>query len=168
MAKRQITAKPLTLEGFATYGRYAAMSNPQGVNTFNRPPVTFSPDLISLDTNGKPPWFSVCCVSPRPPIIKETEVHSKTEELYYADKDTVIHVGPPTADNNPPLDAFEAFHVPAHTLVVLKRRVWHHAGYTITNATEPASIVIGLPACTYHNDCDVVKLGEDDQIEIAA
>ncbi|MFA5022602.1 MAG: ureidoglycolate lyase [Patescibacteria group bacterium] len=165
--KRTIRVQPLSLAAFGKYGRYANFAYPPGINTFGTgSAIEFSPDMISLDTGGKVPSFSDCSVKKRPFIITETEAHSETEELYRADEDTIIHVGPPTADDNPPLDAIEAFFVPARTVVVFKRRVWHHAGYKVVDSDNPTTILIGLAPCTYHNDCHLVRLAEADQIEI--
>jgi ureidoglycolate lyase len=56
------------------------------------------------------------------------------------------------------------FGIPRGTLVVLRPGVWHHAPFTIDG--KPANVLVVLPERTYANDCVVVELSAEEQVEI--
>ena len=166
MANRNLlTPENLTRDGFALFGTFANMISPTGVNTFGQPPVEFNPDMLELDTGGDNLSLSVCRVNPRQNKIITSEYHTACGELILPlDGDVLIHVGPPTADDKVPLEKIAVFLVPMGTAVVLKRGVWHHAPFTITE--YPVNVLIGLPPRTYADDCKVVHHVGEEQLNI--
>jgi ureidoglycolate lyase len=167
MANRNLlNPEVLTLEGFKPFGSYANMIDPAGVNTFDQPPIQFMPDMIELDTGSENASLSVCRVQPREAVVDKTEFHSFSGELILPlNGDILIHVGPPTPKDDPPLDQMRIFYVPQGTAVVLKRGVWHHAPFAVGN--KSVSTLIGLPPRTYADDCEEVGLSGDDMLRIA-
>lgn len=165
MAQRKVVVQRLTHEDFAPFGTFADLLNVSGVLTLGEPPIEFMPDILGLDTNGQDPSFSICRVMNRPPVIDKTEFHHNCGEgILPLDDDIYIHVGPPTTDGKPPLDAIKVFLARKGTLVVLKPDVWHHA--PLPAYGSPVNVLIVLPPQTYKNDCVVVDLEEDQQIEV--
>jgi len=161
---RKIKAKDLSLEGFRNYGVYADLLKP-ALYGFGAPPIQFFRDMLQLSLGVPAASFSVNVVAPRPFVITKTEYHSACGEgLLPLDGDILIHAGPATRMGITPLDQFEVFRVPKGTLVCLKPGVWHHAPFAL--ADQPAHILVVLPERTYANDCTVVELKADEQIEI--
>ena len=62
------------------------------------------------------------------------------------------------------MDKFEAFIVPADTLIRFKKKVWHFVPFPLEE--KRAMVLTALPPFTYTNDSVVVELSEEIQIEI--
>ena len=162
---RKIEIQELTPEGFAKYGQYAHMIDPDTVR-IGAEPIEFYRDMVPLDLGGAAaPLLSVCRVCKRPPIIDATECHSRTGEgILPLDADVVMHVGIPTPAGEVPLDAIEVFRVHKGTFVALHPGTWHHAPFVVE--ADAANVLIVLPRRTYANDCEVVQIPQADRIEV--
>ena len=163
---KQVQVKELSAEAFRHYGSYAQMINPDAPK-LGEPPVEFYRDMVQLDLGGCTlASFSTCRVQQRPTVVDVTEYHTACGEgILPLDADVLIHVAPATADDQPPLDDLEVFRVPRGTMVSLKTGVWHHAPFA--DGSDVANVLIVLPERTYANDCEVVELGEAEQVRIA-
>lgn len=162
---RTALIKELTREGFAPYGSFAQMVNPNAPK-IGAEPIEFFRDMVQLDLGGATlASFSTCRVQQRPAVVDVSEFHTGCGEgILPLDSDALIHVGPATAGKDVPLDAIEIFRVPKGTFVVLRPGVWHHAPYAVN--TSCANVLIVLPERTYAKDCEVVELAEADRIQI--
>ncbi len=162
---RTVQVEELSAEGFLPFGYYTNLVNP-ATEKLMEPPIEFFRDPIQLDLNGRPASLSTCRVEPRDFVIDTTEYHTATAEgIMPIDNDALIHAGPASVPGeDPPLDKFRVFRVPLGTMVVLRPGVWHHAPFT-PNA-RPANVLIILPERAYANDCAVVELKKDGQIQI--
>jgi ureidoglycolate lyase len=162
---RTIAVQPLTQDTFFSFGFFAAMIDPSG-EKIGEKPIEFFRDRLQLDLGGAPmPSFSVCRVEPREMVVDVTEYHSICGEgILPLDGDVIIHVGPASESNTPPLDRFRAFRVPQGIMVVLRPGVWHHAPFSVDG--RPSNVLIVLPERTYANDCTVVELEADERIAI--
>ena len=160
-----VKVRTLDVAGFLPFGFYANLINPQ-TERIGAPPIEFFRDMIQQDLGGAAiASFSVCRVESRPLVIDTTEYHTATcEGILPLDNDVLIHVGPATPDDTPPLASFQVFRVPKGTMVVLRPGVWHHA--PISPNADPANVLIVLPERTYANDCIVVALKEGERIQI--
>lgn len=78
------------------------------------------------------------------------------------DKDIYIFTGPAHWENK--IDEIKLFHVPAGTLVKLKKGVLH--GAPISADGSEAKVLIMLPERTYANDCVMIELEEADAIAL--
>lgn len=163
---RTIPVKPLTAEAFAPYGEFHDMLAPDSRRfVVGQAPITFWPDLCSAIVGGENICYSTCIVSPRPLVVDVTEYHTYCSEGMLAlEQDMIIHVAPASPGNEPPLSRFEAFLVPRGTMVTIRPGVWHHAPYVLTD--KPGAMLICLPPRTYQNDCTVVEIAPEQQLEI--
>lgn len=167
MAGRRIVVQELTEEAFGPFGTFANLLNPPDEARLKEaePPVEFFPDLVGVNLNGYSAFMSTCRVHSRPMVVDVTEFHRETGEgILPLDGDVVIHVGPRTEEDAPPLDKIRAFRVPQGTQVALHAEVWHHAPFSLTD--QPVAVQITLPFETYRNNCIDVTLEEGDQIEV--
>ena len=162
---RKEKVKELTLEGFAKYGSFANMVNPQA-EKLGAEPIEFFRDMAQLDLGCRTiASFSTCRVCKRPPIVDVTEFHNGTGEgILPLDADILIHVSPATPVGEVPLDKVEIFRVPKGIFVSLNPGVWHHAPFALN--TNVANVLIVLPERTYAIDCHVTEILEKDRIEI--
>jgi len=162
---RKTEIKELSVESFAKYGSYANMINPDTCK-LGAEPIEFYRDMVLLDLGvHNTASFSVCRVCSRPNIVDVTEFHNGTGEgVLPLDADALIHVGPATGSNEPPLDDIEVFRVPKGTFVSLRPGVWHHAPFA--HGSDVANVLIVLPERTYAVDCEVSEIPADEQIKI--
>ena len=162
---RTITPEPLSAESFLPFGFYAPMIDPVAVK-IGAKPIEFFRDMLQLDLGGAAsPSFSTCRVEPRDAVIDVTEYHSFCGEgILPMDNDVLIHVGPASPGDEPPLDEFRVFRLPKGIMAILRPGVWHHAAFTAND--RPANVLIVLPERIYANDCTVVELAGDDRIAI--
>jgi ureidoglycolate lyase len=162
---RTVQVEELSVERFLPFGFYASMIDPRA-QKIGAAPVEFFRDMVQHDLGGMAiASFSTCRVERRDMAIDVSEYHTLTGEgILPLDNDVLIHVGPATPDSDVPLDQIRVFRVPRGTLVVLRPGVWHHAPFTVGG--DPANVLIVLPERTYANDCEVVKLEEEDWIRI--
>lgn len=162
---REVKVEPLTLESFSPYGSYAMMINPKGLKRGAKP-IEFYRDMVELNLGGAPlASFSVCRVEKRPKVIDVSEFHSSSGEgILPLDNDILIHVAPATKKDELQLDKIRVFKVPRGTFVALRPGVWHHAPILISGTS--ASVLIVLPERAYANDCEVVRLKEEDHVKV--
>lgn len=162
---REVKFKELTLEGFAPYGYFTNMLNPEAIKIGEKP-IEFFRDMLKMDLGGNTnPSFSICRVEKRDFIVDTAEFHSYCGEANLPlDGDVLIHVAHATPDAQAPIDKFEVFRVPKGTMVVLKPGVWHHAPFAY-NCNVVNTLVV-LPERTYANDCYVAELKGDQRIKI--
>lgn len=156
---RSIAVEELSEEGFGPFGTFASLVSPKG-NVLGEEPILFFPDMQVVDLGVfSQAAISVCRVRQRPAVIDITEYHTSVGEgVLPLDTDVIIHVGPPTGDGEPPLEAIRAFVVPKLTQVVLHPGVWHHAPFVEDG--DVAHVQILLPRRTYANDCKIRPLEE--------
>lgn len=161
---RKAKIKDLTLENFKEYGYFADMINPDAT-CIGEEPIQFYRDMLPFNTDNTNITFSVCRVIDRKKVVDITEYHTSTPEgILPLDGDVVMHVGIATPEGEVPLNDMEIFRVPQGTMVVLRPGVWHHAIFA--DGCECVNTLIVLPERTYANDCIVVELEEEEQIEI--
>ena len=160
---RTIQALPLDRESFAPFGQYYAMLSPED-HALCGALHAFYPDRLSVDS-PEPVGFSPLVVKkPERMIVDAVELHTHSWELLLPlNDDAVIHVSPPSGTTPEP-SLTKAFLVPKGTLVKLDRAVWHLAPMPVNE--EKLYAMVGLNQCTYINDCTVVQLSPDDQMEI--
>ena len=157
--------KPLSPQAFLPYGRYASMSDPCGP-ALGGAPIRFFRDLLPLGSADNLA-ASVTLVEPMPMVVDVLEYHSHAWEAFMMlDADACVCVGPATADQRAPLDALEAFHVPAGTMIYLHPGVWHYAPYPLGERALHSLVL--LPERTYANDCVKVSVAPAEQPTIAA
>ncbi len=155
----------LTLEGFKSYGTFSTMINPSGPH-LGVGPVAFYRDPLQLDNAGSAS-FSVTRTEPRELIVKMAEYHNHCgEALMPIDGDIYIHVGYATGSDEVKTEEFEIFRVPMGTMVVIRPGVWHHAGFC--TGDKPVNTLVVLPERAYKNDCTMVRLSEEQFIQIEA
>ena len=162
---RRIDFKPLTVEGFAKYGTFANMINPD-TPKIGAAPIEFYRDMVQSTLGNKTsPSFSVCRVTKREPVVNVSEFHNHCGEIVMPiDGDIVMHLGPATPDAEVPVDDIEIFHVPKGTLCCLKPGTWHHAPYAYKS--ECVNCLIVLPERTYATDCTVVEIPPEKHLYI--
>lgn len=160
-----VKVQELNLERFLPFGVYANFLNPDA-EKLGAPPLEFFRDRLQQDLGGVSiASYSTCRVEERKKVIDVMEFHGGTAEVILPlDNDILIQVGPATADTSVPLDRISVFRVPLGTMVILRPGVWHYGPFTVND--QPANILIVLPERAYANDCVVVELSGEDQIEI--
>ncbi|MBN1675881.1 MAG: ureidoglycolate lyase [Kiritimatiellae bacterium] len=163
---RTVQVEELSADAFLPFGFYARLIDP-AAEKIGAPPIDFYRDMVQQDLGGASAVsYSTCRVEKREPVIDVTEYHTATGEgILPLDNDALIHVGPASPGDVPPLNRFRVFRVPKGTMAVLRPGVWHHAPFTVND--EPANVLIALPERTYANDCRVVELAGDDRIRVA-
>lgn len=157
---RQITAMPISVEGFAPYGSYTSILNPVGNHLGD-----FYPDQVALPVSlDMSVAFSPLVMhKPDKMIVSAAEYHTTTGEgILLLDDDAVLHVAPPSKVPVPQLT--KAFIVPKGTMIKLNVGVWHLGPMPVHNDTMHVLIV--LPERIYANDCTVVEYALDEQMEI--
>ena len=123
-------------------------------------PVAFFRDIVFSLLDGNEASYSVVTTEKREMFIDEVEQHTRTEEaIMPMDGPVVLFAG--EAGACPP-SSWSAFLVPALTMVVFEKGVWHKAPYPLSGTVH--SLVV-LPPLTYLNDCRIVKLEEPVRIE---
>ncbi|MCL4415537.1 MAG: ureidoglycolate lyase [Actinobacteria bacterium] len=156
----------LSLEKFKKYGSYTDLLNPSGV-IFGDKYMSFYRDLVQ-GTLGKSniASYSICLIKKRKPaVINISEYHNYcSETIIPLNGDILMHVGPATASDIVPVEDIEVFRIPKCTLVKLNPGVWHHMPFTYN--CDFVSILVVLPERSYMNDCHVIKLPDDIQIEL--
>ncbi len=157
---RKIKAKELTNDSFKEFGSFYNLLNPQGYNLGD-----FFPDHLEVSNNSNMAHgFSSLIVYKKENMIVDTvEYHNTTAEvLLPLDSDIVIHVAPP--NNKKVVELTQAFIVPKGTIVKLNVGVTHLCPFSIEH--DLAHVMVALPQRTYENDCEIVKLLNDEQFEI--
>jgi ureidoglycolate lyase len=163
MIKKKINE--LTMEKFSKYGTYADMLKPVGIK-FGEEPIEFYRDMVRLDLGqSNTAAFSLCRLIKRELVVVASEYHNHTGEMIIAlDGDILMHVGPAIASGEVPVEDIEIFRIPKGVLVSINPGVWHHAAFPYM--CDSVNVLVALPERTYMNDCFVVELPEERQIEI--
>ena len=160
---RQIKAEVLTHEGFAPFGQFYPMEQPQGYALCGEL-HQFFPDRLTADSNHRVGFSPILVKKPDKMIITQQEYHTTTWEMILPmDDDMILHVAPASA-GTPVTHLAKAFLVPKHTLVKMNAAIWHLAPLPASRDQLTAMII--LPECTYALDCTVVELPEAQQFEI--
>ena len=159
------TVKELNYEDFYKYGTYSAILSPKGIK-FGNEHIEFYRDMIQLDMGQTSTVsFSLCRILKRELIIDTSEYHNYTGEMIMPiDCDILIHVGAAIDNDKVPVNDIEIYRIPKGTVVCIRPGVWHHAAF-VYNCDE-ANILVALPERTYKNDCHVIELDAEEQIEI--
>jgi ureidoglycolate lyase len=162
---KEITARKLSLEGFAKYGAYANMINPSAPK-LGAEPIEFYRDMVQSQLGLSPvASFGVCRVMKRPFVMDVSEYHDTCcEAVLPLDGDILMHVAPAVPEKEFPFDQAEVFLVPKGTLCCLRPGVWHHAPYAVR--TEVVNCLIALPERTYMNDCKVYAFPAERHMKI--
>ena len=160
---RTIQAEPITIEGFAPFGQFYSMTDPQDYalcGELHR----FFPDRLTGDSEHRLGFSPILVKKPEKMVITAVEYHTTTWEMIMPLNDNMIlHVAPPSA-GTPVTHLTKAFIVPKNTLVKMNAAIWHLAPLP-AKADELAAMIV-LPECTYANDCTVVDLKPEEQFEI--
>ena len=160
---KTVQVEPLTLEAFTPFGSYSSLTEPNGP-MIGAAPIEFYRDAAQLELLGRNPSFSSCRVQQRDFVIDVLEYHSQTGEgILPLDADVLLHLAPASVGDQPDLNALKVFRVPHGTFIALRPGVWHHGPFALSGV---AHVLIVLPERTYKNDCVVVPLGPDQQLEI--
>jgi ureidoglycolate lyase len=164
---RKVKPKELSLESFLKYGRFAKLINPDGPSVGPKIHEFFRDQLVFSYASPFPVGISVSRVRDRPKIVTVTEIHRDTGEvLLPLTGDVYCHVGMCSGHDDPDFSKFEVFRVPKGTAIMLNNGVWHHAAYSCTG--EDVDVLVLLPERTYANDCIVIQIPLESQIEIDA
>jgi ureidoglycolate lyase len=160
---KTVKVQDLEAVAFQTFGTFANMINPTAYG-FGKPPVQFFRDIIQQQIGEATTMsYSICRVEPRQNVLAGGEYHNRCcEGILPIDNDVLIHVGPGT---NPrfgiPTEQFQVFRVPMGTMVILRPGVWHGAPFSAND--KPANVLVALPERTYANDCENVRVEEDEK-----
>lgn len=161
-----VKIEELTLEAFKPFGSFVNMINPT-VNAIGGKPIQFFPDMAPLAIHHPRslPCVSICRVEKRPLVVDTTEMHTYTAEGNIPlDADALIHVAAATPNGVCPKDKIRVFRVPRGTFVTMNAGVWHHAPFAYK--ADVLNMVIVLPERTYANDCLVIELAKNEQVQI--
>ncbi|MCI8524593.1 MAG: hypothetical protein HFF17_01425 [Oscillospiraceae bacterium] len=146
-----VKVQELTAEAFAPYGTFINVHD-----GFSNETISFQADRM-LHYIGAPALDSLSTIRirPRPLQLTVTEYHNDTEEVFggYA-ADMLFHVALLGADNKPDLDTLAVFRMPAGTFCRVKRRVLHHAPFTLGDQAEDGIVLLSPAAYTI--DCHVL------------
>lgn len=160
---RQIKVEALTHEGFAPFGQFYKMEQPEGYALCGEL-HQFFPDRLVADSNHRVGYSPIVVKKPEKMIITQQEYHTTTWEMILPmDDDMILHVAPASA-GTPVTHLAKAFLVPKHTLIKMNAAIWHLAPLPANKDALTAMII--LPECTYANDCTVVDLTPEEQFEI--
>jgi ureidoglycolate lyase len=159
------TIKELNYEDFYKYGSYSSMLSPKGIK-FGNEQIGFYRDMIQLDIGQTGTVsFSLCRIVKRELIIDCSEYHNYTGEMIMPiDGDILMHVGPAIDSDKVPVNDIEIYRIPKGTVVCIRPGVWHQAAFT--HNCDEVNILVALPERTYNNDCHLIKLDAEEQIEI--
>jgi ureidoglycolate lyase len=156
---KTIKIEQLTAENFFKFGTFQNMLDTTKFSSGG----AFCPDMLRLDSGGKPLAISANSLTPNEPIIKFYEYHANTGEgILPIDGDVIMYVGPSARVPNP--DKLRAFYLPRGTFVCLHQGTVHGSQFVIGN--EPVHVAILLPERTYANDFFATRLEEKDWIKI--
>jgi len=162
---RKIEFKELTSDSFQNYGTFSNLINPQAIK-IGEEPCEFFRDMLQLNLGpASIASYSVCRLVNRRKIIKNAEFHSYCcEGIFAIDGEILMPVAIATPNGvfNP--GSFEVFRVPKGTMLVLKPGVWHCAAFVYKS--ECVNLLITLPERTYANDCALIDIPVDEQIEV--
>ena len=157
--------KELTSESFQNYGTFSNMINPMAIK-IGEEPCEFYRDMLQLNLGpASIASYSVCRLVGRERIITNAEYHSYCcEGIFAIDGEVLMPVAlaTPNVPFNP--ESFEVFRIPKGTMIVLKPGVWHCAAFV--HKSECVNLLITLPERTYANDCMVIDIPVDEQIEV--
>ena len=160
---RTIKVEALTHEGFAPFGQFYTIDNPEGYALCGEL-HKFFPDRLVADCPTRVGYSPILVKKPEKMIITQQEYHTTTWEMIMPlNDDMILHCAPASA-GTPVTHLAKAFLVPKHTIVKMNSAIWHLAPLP-ANEAELAALIV-LPECTYANDCTVVDLKEDEQFEI--
>jgi ureidoglycolate lyase len=126
----QLTARELTAEAFAPYGR--VIRSPARSGDASGPGWTWWAETVLLAGDGRPWGVGYLALEPTERRFDWAERHLRTlEAIVPTAGDAFVYVGPPDHLEEPrrlpPFDRFEVFRVPAGSGVVMDRGVWHGA-----------------------------------------
>lgn len=162
---RKVKPQELTLAAFAKYGRFAAMTNPDGPSVGPAIHEFFRDQIVFSYASAFPVGLSVSHVKNRPMLVDVTEIHRDTGEVMLPlTGDVYCHVGLPSGYDDADYDSFESFRIPKGTAVVIDNGVWHHACFPCGEGD--VDVLVLLPERTYANDCIVRSIPADKQFMI--
>lgn len=160
---RQVKVEALTHEGFAPFGQFYSMNNPDGYALCGEI-HKFFPDRVTADSSHRLGFSPIVVKKPEKMVITQQEYHTTTWEMIMPlDDDMILHCAPASAGTPVP-EYVKAFLVPKNTLIKMNAAIWHLAPLPANKDQLTAMII--LPECTYANDCTVVDLKSDEQFEI--
>lgn len=161
---RTIKIEKLTREGFAPFGSYYNITEPEGYS-LNGELHCFFPDRLNEAYQTRVGFSAILVRKPDKMRITSVEYHTTTPEIILPlNDDMIIHVAPPS--NGIPVPEWtQAFCIPKGTLVKLNTGVWHLSPLPVEKGELQALII--LPECTYQNDCTVVELSPEEQFELS-
>lgn len=162
---RKLKFKELTAESFQNYGTFSNLINPRAVK-IGEEPCEFFRDILQLNLGpASIASYSVCRLLSRDRIITNAEFHSYCSEGIFAiDGEVLMPVAIATRNGAFNPGSFEVFRVPKGTMLVLKPGVWHCAAFV--HKSDCVNLLITLPERTYANDCNVIEIPVDEQIEV--
>lgn len=160
---KKIKAEKLSREGFAAFGSYYCMTEPDGhalYGTLHQ----FFPDRLTGASFGQIGFSPITVKKPKVMLVDEMEYHTTTWEMILPMNDDMIIQVTPASGRKPALKLTRVFLVPKGTLVKLSAAVWHLVPLPVHEPELQAMII--LPECTYMNDCNVIQLNEEERFEI--
>jgi ureidoglycolate lyase len=163
---KKIKFKELNLEFFNKYGSFASLKEPE-TTFFGNELSRFFPDLIQQNLgNTNVVSYSLChLASVKKMIITNSEYHNYCyETILPLNGDILMHVAPISDSEMLPVEKIEVFRIPVLTIVTIRSGIWHHMPFAFN--CESTDILVALPERTYINDCHVVSIPEQEQIEV--
>lgn len=159
----KIKTEELTHEGFAPFGAFYSMTEPEGYS-LNGEHHRFFPDRLSESYGTRVGFSPILVKKPKEMVIEQVEYHTATPEIILPlNDDMILHVAPASA-GVPVTTLTKAFVVPKGVMVKINTAIWHLAPLP-AHVDELKALII-LPECTYVNDCTVVMLEEDEKFQI--
>ena len=144
---------PLSPEAFRPYGSYAVY----GAMDDKKEAMTYLADIAAVRLGCPIAGIGVLFADPQEAVMTEMEIHSHTEEGW------VVLNGPCVAAFGTPCDdpndaTYQAFEIPAGTVLSLSIGVWHFAPIACGKART--TVLCLLPPNTPENDIVVRQLHE--------
>ena len=163
---KSIKVQKLTVAGFAKYGSYASLINPDSIATGPKDAsIVFFRDMVQQDLFGKNPSFSTLQVKPRPLVIECGEYHNYTCEVSMPlNGDALVWLAPADCSKHVPVENIEVFYVPQGTLLNIRPGVWHHAAFA--TGKDSLDIMIVLPERLYMTDLICADIPKSEQRRI--
>jgi|AGTN01.2.fsa_nt_gi hypothetical protein len=158
----KLKVQELTHDAFAPYGTFFKVNE-----GYDNGVISFIADRMPhyIGASGLDSLCSIC-MRYRPLELTVTEYHEGCEEVFgMFDGDVVFHAGLLGEDNQPAMDSIKVFFMPAGTIVRVKRRVLHHAGF-VTGKDDVVSGLVLLPPFTYTVDCKVIEFDSPIPFEL--
>jgi len=162
---RTVKIETLSLEAYKTYGNYANMINPSD-EKIGDGQIEFFRDQIQLYVAPNSMLSYSCCrVEKRSLVLDAMEYHADCYEMVLPlDNDILLLVAAAGSEKIPPLNKVRGFYVPKGTAISIKPGVWHGCPFSANE--NVANILINLPERNYANDCNVVAIAKEKQLQI--